>query len=638
MSILPERDFTMALPNFNNSNPSHLDFAALPSLRATPINITLIRQPFGADSSFQQRQLVVNPGEPIVVGRASKSESKNCRPHPFNALFDCPVVSRMHAEFRSNAFKPDGERVCIIDRGSMHGTTVNNVRLVPFEPHTLHNGDVIKFGDQVTRGAGVSRQASRSHHPANTVTDLHDGVKVVFSLDDASPCCDNEPHALAGTTFGVPSASEADSESEDDKVAVSNRQTCPTSSADLALAQDSPTSPTSLTSPLLAPLGSQQQPIDLEQPHGPLYNVINLDDDELGPEVPLWAAPAKKFIPDTYAESDGESGAQHNTGLQRILLDDGSDQRSVHRDTYEDESDSECSDASLHDSDDASSSYASLMSRESCSVSVTGAEYGQNEESDDSLLDLQSSPELGTQRGSMSHLLFDKPQPIRYTRWDVRPNQSQHLYRPLQPNHDSTPYGLSPSYWTCGPAVPPTSAPSPKPDALPTASRISIPNLVQQPYAAPLHPEILPNDTIDANVFNAEPTDLELTELDPLPGNASTLSSPSGPAVVSGTKRKVDEMSSDEGVPFHLDEDWNELYHVVCSNRTDTAEPTLPEAPEKMGPPAKKTRVQKRRGSKFKKVAKYAAIGGASALAGSVGMFTFLVSPLAQRIIEWASV
>lgn len=219
----------MALRNVNTSNPSTVDFAALPSLRAGPINITLIRQPFGADSSFQQRQLVINPGEPVVVGRASKSESKNCRPHPFNALFDCPVVSRTHAEFRSNAFKPESERVCIVDRGSMHGTTVNDVRLVPFEPHTLHTGDIIKFGDQVIRGAGKSHRSA--FHPgrrsADERTELHDGVRVVFRLDDASQCNKTEPCSLAGTTFGVPSASEAESEAEDDQVSAINPQTSP---------------------------------------------------------------------------------------------------------------------------------------------------------------------------------------------------------------------------------------------------------------------------------------------------------------------------------------------------------------------------------------------------------------------------
>lgn len=333
---------------------------------------------------------------------------------------------------------------------------------------------------------------------------------------------------------------------------------------------------------------------------------------------------------------------QHNTGLQGILLDDGSDNRSVICETFDDEVESESSDGSPRDVDDTSSSYASILSRESRSASVSGADYGEQEgsgsESDGSLLDPRSSPELVAQKGSTSHLQFNEPEPIRYTRWDVRPNQSQQLYRPLYPNRNSIPSEPSPSYWPGDQPLPATSAPPLKPDVSPTASRISIPNLVQQTSTSTLHPDILPDDTLDANLFDAAPKDMEATEPDPLRSNASPLSSSSEIAVSSGTKRKADEISSDDTVLSQDDENWKELYDIVFANQAETIVPSSSEALEKMVPPAKKVRVQKRKGSKLKKVAKYAAIGGASALAGGVGMFTFLISPLAQRIIEWASV
>lgn len=44
------------------------------------------------------RHLTLHAGRPITIGRASKNTSKNLQPAPNNAFFDCPVMSRNHAE------------------------------------------------------------------------------------------------------------------------------------------------------------------------------------------------------------------------------------------------------------------------------------------------------------------------------------------------------------------------------------------------------------------------------------------------------------------------------------------------------------------------------------------------------------
>jgi len=100
------------------------------------------------------RMLDITPDRPVTVGRASKSGVKNLQAACDNALFDCPVVSRAHAEFKLVPSAPSDKQITITDKQSMHGTSVNGMKLKPETPFTLHVGDVIKFGNKVTRGSG----------------------------------------------------------------------------------------------------------------------------------------------------------------------------------------------------------------------------------------------------------------------------------------------------------------------------------------------------------------------------------------------------------------------------------------------------------------------------------------------------
>lgn len=54
---------------------------------------------------------------------------------------DHSTISRQHAAIMHNA-----NAAYIVDLHSSHGTTLNNTKLVPGEPHILRNGDVIQLG------------------------------------------------------------------------------------------------------------------------------------------------------------------------------------------------------------------------------------------------------------------------------------------------------------------------------------------------------------------------------------------------------------------------------------------------------------------------------------------------------------
>ena len=55
-------------------------------------------------------------------------------------------ISRVHAYIRYNA---DTGRSTITDNNSSHGTKVNGESLIPGQPRTLHNGDLIQIEDRI---------------------------------------------------------------------------------------------------------------------------------------------------------------------------------------------------------------------------------------------------------------------------------------------------------------------------------------------------------------------------------------------------------------------------------------------------------------------------------------------------------
>lgn len=107
-----------------------------------------------SNTTDDHRTLELIPGKTYIIGRASKNKH-DMRPGPDNALFDCAVVSREHAELRSSPWQPPGRQVTLTDKRSLHGTTVNGSRLIPNSPFALKTGDVIKFGEKVARGDGT---------------------------------------------------------------------------------------------------------------------------------------------------------------------------------------------------------------------------------------------------------------------------------------------------------------------------------------------------------------------------------------------------------------------------------------------------------------------------------------------------
>ncbi|EMC92130.1 hypothetical protein BAUCODRAFT_126141 [Baudoinia panamericana UAMH 10762] len=272
------------------------------------------------------RHITIYAGLHQTIGRASRSDSKYSGPSANNTLFECPVVSRQHAELRYNPFRPVDQQVTIIDKDSMHGTYVNDERLDAHSPCPLRSGDLIRFGDKVVR----------AH-------DIHEGVVVRFEISDNSAFASTSQSASQvkskGRGYTVPSDDGSDVSSDDDLSIEDYMRIRPLTPPIKSQSHNKP--------------GSQNEPIDLEAPGAPTA-VIELDDDDdhearTGAVDPLttaarqpnhsadviWPSASQsttkagaenvasqlKIVKDTYADDDdhAESVCKHNTGLRQIL-------------------------------------------------------------------------------------------------------------------------------------------------------------------------------------------------------------------------------------------------------------------------------------------------------------------------------
>ncbi|KAK2747969.1 hypothetical protein FQN57_001560 [Myotisia sp. PD_48] len=85
----------------------------------------------------------------VIIGRASKTDTKRLAARENNLRFENRVVSRNHAEFIVH-FKQ--KELFFRDTNSMHGTWVNGMKLVGGKSVLIHDEDEIVLGSLVNRG------------------------------------------------------------------------------------------------------------------------------------------------------------------------------------------------------------------------------------------------------------------------------------------------------------------------------------------------------------------------------------------------------------------------------------------------------------------------------------------------------
>jgi hypothetical protein len=234
------------------------------------------------------RNIILRPDEPVNVGRSSRSEAKNLSATADNALFDCPVISRRHAELelKVNKWTEERHQVYIKDTGSMHGTSVNGQKLQPSRPRQLQVGDTIRLGESVNRADSEYFDESFPAFLPNTIEDNYDGVTLTLAgISTATK--KNTAQVKSSIGISVPSASESDFDDDDDvsdggaDLHPSSVHTTPDQANDKTAVQTS------------AKMGSS------------VSNVIMLEDDDDDEPIQLSGRRALAqaiVIPDTYAD------------------------------------------------------------------------------------------------------------------------------------------------------------------------------------------------------------------------------------------------------------------------------------------------------------------------------------------------
>lgn len=121
-----------------------------PRINIVLVVLVLLSALTNTDNTFPERLLTLTKDNPAIsIGRSSKRRLE-LEPSADNAFFDCPVMSREHAELHLDAEK---RAVTIKDTGSLHGTLLNKLALRPTETRVVKTGDIISFGLAIDRGA-----------------------------------------------------------------------------------------------------------------------------------------------------------------------------------------------------------------------------------------------------------------------------------------------------------------------------------------------------------------------------------------------------------------------------------------------------------------------------------------------------
>ncbi|KAK3074343.1 hypothetical protein LTR53_003333 [Teratosphaeriaceae sp. CCFEE 6253] len=385
---------------------------------ASKISISLTPNSSVAD----QRSIDLSSTQPVTIGRASRSEVREeLLARNYNALFDCPVISRQHARLHYRPEQPRDQQITVTDLDSMHGTFVDGVKLLPGEPYVLRHGNKIQLGDRVVRGMGKRRQRGASPRIGSlmrSTLETHNGIILTFDRQEDVPVSQTQP--TCSNTFVAPDVtSEDESDNASDAGSAAEKKV---SSAD--------TTP-EMTRPLL---GSKQSPIEVEEATtSSVKDVIDLVHDDrssasqAAPKTNPWgerrwsslisqalkpimtrtvvgageasppaaAKPATLVVKDTYDEAGSEAESSRSRVVPATAVDDDEE------DLVSGSSDNDAPASDQDDAEDLSDSDASDLS--GCDGdSVVASEDEEDEDDDDDeegpdemTSNRQQSPELG---------------------------------------------------------------------------------------------------------------------------------------------------------------------------------------------------------------------------------------------------
>lgn len=593
------------------------------------------------------RRITLLPDTPVSVGRSSRSEAKNLSATGDNALFDCPVISRKHAEIelKINRWASETERITITDTKSMHGTSVNGDKLQCHKPFQLQPGDTIRLGDHISR----ADSEYTGHPPATACPDTHigtyDGVTLV--VDYIVTASEPQSTTAAKNTHKPGISVPSDSESEFDDVG----------NDDESVVEETHTSSAHTTPE--QKLGGPSKVATVSYP-----NIIDLEDDddddvvETAPPTTTKPVATHTTIPDSYDVSQVDPTPLRDVffrGLGASTVQPAADE-SEHEDDVDDE------DGSFSKQDQFSDDYLSQQSDDDNSSiahddsmharSLDFEEEGEGDDIDEGPEIMSSkvqppqkvAPHVGEATTAASTTTRSHYDPVRG--FQVYENGNEDNKAPAKSRSYEPTHALSPSFpfmladsghsskWDMGPSGFVTKTLNRENDFRIPYGGGSYP----APYYSPGFPAASPwdepfalNDSwIDTSAPAAlsKPLDLDTT-VAPTSDPAEEDENVAGPSFIQsssnvlGNKRKADDISEND-VPTTIDE----------ANKDAQATTVTFNIPTEPAPKKRKIKQSRSNRSFMKTAATEAGKYAAGALVGSVGLVALLVSPLGARLAE----
>lgn len=575
----------------------------------------LLLKRIAGEDELPERRLIIDIDNPISIGRASKTETKQLIPAVTNCWIRNPVISRTHAELTLQpsgivSVKPPNSSqletdqvamqnpavVFIQDKKSSHGTYVNGQNIQNIK-HPLQDKDEIRFGSEVMRGEGQPApfQLSLLIRCTDFSTETFRPPVFSFQIGHSQPppltkAVDTTiiDTTSTGITITVPDDSGAESEGEEDVAELEQASSVPLLSSENTGMR---CVMTKMQGGWLKGytgssfLGSQANPwtideADMVPNSDPVRDTANEEDDD--------------------ASSDSNISLQHDEDLEESRLDTEEDEDPLV--VFDDDEESELED---HDSEGIA---------ESPIYTPKSPQYVPAET--DSLASGYTPPQFGTDTG-----YWDAPFAFGSFPSYSRANDSMFNNPPPPwPMQDAQQSTLIPGVFSKADRHAESSAPQHSANA--------------GTETAPLKPTTTnTRDLLDLNRRAYNKTDMSINSLiNPSPGKESSTTS---------TKRKADELDLEEEV------DKTGLgaeASFSISNTVEIESDKLPQTPESLNKelietPAFETVVPTtvtilasvaveppRKKQKLRTMVAKAAIFGAGVMVGSAGMLGGLMS------------
>lgn len=290
------------------------------------------------ENSFLDRHILLTKyNTKADIGRSTKRDARLAA-QPNNGWFDSPVMSRSHARL---LFCPKLNSISVMDTGSLHGTYVNNSRVVPRQLRKLTSGDILRFGAPIQKGRETFQACE---------------VKVVLKQGSSNP-------GERPLVFKVPDSTDDEDDISDVDAAVDSSVAI-LRRAGMASSRPEETA-TASTIDLTEEEASAVESADAS-------GIKELPDETTPDDKPIFERDRLRWIPETIdnLDDESESGTSPHSSNFSILVDTDEESSNSNKEEHQD---GERCDGSEYDAVESDLDHNNSHEEDSAAQEATGA-------------------------------------------------------------------------------------------------------------------------------------------------------------------------------------------------------------------------------------------------------------------------